>query len=89
MEAKVALEGLLQGSIRSVEFAGGLITVNAPRRDRVYLPGSFNPLHDGHKCVNRTPLLFRMCHFLDELIEQSHLLFPYRPHFCICLGKPA
>lgn len=49
MEAKVALEGLLQGSIRSVEFAGGLITVNAPRRDRVYLPGSFNPLHDGHK----------------------------------------
>lgn len=29
--------------------AGGNIYVDAPRPGRIYLPGSFNPLHDGHK----------------------------------------
>lgn len=28
---------------------GGNIYVDAPRPGRIYLPGSFNPLHDGHR----------------------------------------
>ena len=43
------LELLLGGKISSVEFAGGQVTVDAPRGGRIYLPGSFNPLHDGHR----------------------------------------
>lgn len=43
------LEELLKGSIDSVEYSGGQVICNAPRRNRIYLPGSFNPLHDGHK----------------------------------------
>ena len=43
------LQDLLDGCVRSVEFSGGQVIVDAPRRGRVYLPGSFNPLHEGHK----------------------------------------
>lgn len=43
------LQALLGGQLRTVEFAGGQVVVDAPRRRRVYLPGSFNPLHDGHR----------------------------------------
>lgn len=43
------LQELLEGRVRSVEYSGGQVIVDAPRRGRVYLPGSFNPLHDGHK----------------------------------------
>jgi hypothetical protein len=38
----------LNGRVETVEFSGGSIVVDAPRRGRVYLPGSFNPLHQGH-----------------------------------------
>jgi hypothetical protein len=44
------LQELLAGRVRCVEFSGGNVYVDAPRgRGRVYLPGSFNPLHEGHK----------------------------------------
>lgn len=44
------LQDLLAGRVRCVEFSGGCVYVDAPRgRGRVYLPGSFNPLHEGHK----------------------------------------
>ena len=46
------LELLEAGSIRSVEFCGGQVVVDAPRPGRVYLPGSFNPLHAGHRCTS-------------------------------------
>ena len=49
MAAGEPLQALLDGTVRSVEFAGGQVVVDAPRRGRVYLPGSFNPLHDGHR----------------------------------------
>lgn len=42
---------LLEGRVRSVEYSGGQVIVDAPRRGRVYLPGSFNPLHEGHRCA--------------------------------------
>ena len=42
---------LLAGRVRSVEYSGGQVIVDAPRRGRVYLPGSFNPLHEGHRCA--------------------------------------
>ncbi len=42
------LEELLAGRIPCVEFSGGRVFVGAPRGGRVYLPGSFNPLHEGH-----------------------------------------
>ena len=40
---------LLAGRVRAVEYSGGQVIVDAPRRGRVYLPGSFNPLHEGHR----------------------------------------
>ena len=40
---------LLEGKVRTVEYSGGQVVVDAPRSGRVYLPGSFNPLHVGHK----------------------------------------
>jgi len=43
------LQELLEGKLTSVEFSGGQVICNAARRNRVYLPGSFHPLHDGHK----------------------------------------
>ncbi|PNW82224.1 hypothetical protein CHLRE_06g278116v5 [Chlamydomonas reinhardtii] len=50
------LQRLLAGEVRCVEYSGGgpsgapaEVCVDAPRPGRVYLPGSFNPLHDGHK----------------------------------------
>ena len=43
------IEDLLADRVRSVEYAGGHTVVDAPRGGRVYLPGSFNPLHDGHR----------------------------------------
>ncbi|KAG2439524.1 hypothetical protein HXX76_004877 [Chlamydomonas incerta] len=50
------LQRLLAGEVRCVEYSGGgpsgapaEVCVDAPRPGRVYLPGSFNPLHEGHK----------------------------------------
>jgi hypothetical protein len=46
------LQKLLAGQVRCVEYSGGNVYIDAPRgRNRVYLPGSFNPLHDGHKAM--------------------------------------
>jgi hypothetical protein len=28
------------------------VTVDAPRRHKVFLPGSFNPLHEGNRCLH-------------------------------------
>lgn len=44
-----AVERLAGGFAETVEFSGGYVYVNAPRPNRMYLPGSFNPLHEGHK----------------------------------------
>lgn len=48
------LEALLEGRVGSVEFSGGQVICDAARRNRVYLPGSFNPLHDGHRWDPKT-----------------------------------
>jgi len=48
-EPRDPLEALLAGDADAVEFSGGRVLVDAPRGGRVYLPGSFNPLHDGHR----------------------------------------
>lgn len=46
------LQALLSGAVRCVEYSGGNVYVDAPRgRNRVYLPGSFNPLHEGHRAM--------------------------------------
>lgn len=44
------LRDMLSGRFKSIEFSGsgGLAVVDAPRPGRIYLPGSFNPLHSGH-----------------------------------------
>ncbi len=44
-----SIRSLLAGAVGTVEFSGGLVFLDAPRRNRLYLPGSFNPLHEGHK----------------------------------------
>lgn len=43
------LAEVLAGRLRTVEYSGGQVVVDAPRQGRIYLPGSFNPLHDGHR----------------------------------------
>lgn len=43
------LEALLQGKVKTVEYSNGQLIVDAPRRGRVYMAGSFNPLHKGHR----------------------------------------
>ena len=44
------LDGLLlQKRFRCVEFCGSEVVVDAPRHRHVILPGSFNPLHEGHR----------------------------------------
>jgi hypothetical protein len=47
------LPDLLAGRLRCVEFGAGgaAVAVDAPRPGRLYLPGSFNPLHDGHRAL--------------------------------------
>ena len=47
------LRDMLNGRFRALEFSGsgGGVVVDAPRPARVYLPGSFNPLHEGHKAL--------------------------------------
>lgn len=40
---------LLDGRIECVEFHGEHVIVNAPRHQKAVLPGSFNPLHEGHR----------------------------------------
>lgn len=49
---KELLRDMLNGRFKCLEFNGaGATVVDAPRPGRVYLPGSFNPLHDGHKTL--------------------------------------
>jgi hypothetical protein len=45
------LQNMINGRYKTLEFSGsgGMAIVNAPRPGRVYLPGSFNPLHAGHQ----------------------------------------
>lgn len=42
------VDQLIRGDVQTVEFSGGYIYLDAPRSHRMYLPGSFNPLHEGH-----------------------------------------
>ncbi|KXZ52323.1 hypothetical protein GPECTOR_10g955 [Gonium pectorale] len=48
-QAADPLQRLLRGEVRCVEYVGSEVVVDAPRRGRVVLPGSFNPLHEGHR----------------------------------------
>lgn len=43
------VEELLQGRVRTVEYSNGRVVVDAPRSGPVYMAGSFNPLHQGHR----------------------------------------
>ncbi len=43
------LAELLAGNVRCVELSGGRALLDMPRPGRIYLPGSFNPLHAGHR----------------------------------------
>ncbi|KAL3139080.1 hypothetical protein ABBQ32_005876 [Trebouxia sp. C0010 RCD-2024] len=43
------VKALLEGKVQTVEFSNGNVVVDAPRSSRVYMAGSFNPLHDGHR----------------------------------------
>lgn len=40
---------LLKGNVQTVEYSNGNVIVDAPRGGRVYMAGSFNPLHEGHR----------------------------------------
>lgn len=43
------VNALLEGKVQTVEFSNGSVVIDAPRPGRVYMAGSFNPLHDGHR----------------------------------------
>lgn len=40
---------LLKGDAHTVEYSNGNVIVDAPRGGRIYMAGSFNPLHEGHR----------------------------------------
>ena len=50
-----AVQALLDGELSCVEVSGPAggrrVLVDAPRHNVALLPGSFNPLHDGHRCA--------------------------------------
>jgi len=46
-----ALDGLLHGRTRVVELAGGRVVAAGAACPTVLLPGSFNPLHEGHTAL--------------------------------------
>ncbi len=82
-----------------MEFARGRVVVDAPRRDKIYLPGSFNPLHEGEvhtqthahthththtRCCRRANLL--RCRHLHVQAEFEKLSQdPEVPHACVCV----
>lgn len=43
------VKDLLEGRIQTVEYSSGNVVVDAARAGRVYMAGSFNPLHEGHR----------------------------------------
>ncbi len=43
------ISALLKGNVHTVEYSNGNVIVDAPRGGRVYMAGSFNPLHEGHR----------------------------------------
>lgn len=71
------VQALLDGRVRCVEFSGPVgdrrVVVDAPRSGALILPGSFNPLHDGHKCVlalghDRLHQDYMACHVLVMVV---------------------
>jgi hypothetical protein len=54
------ITALLDTKIRCVEFCGPrdarLMVIDAPRAHAVVLPGSFNPLHEGHMYDSDNPV---------------------------------
>lgn len=77
-EAKDPLKEVLAGSIRSVEYSGGNVYVDAPRQGRIYLPGSFNPLHDGHRSICTSSPHACLCFESMSCVQ----------HCVICLSMP-
>lgn len=53
---------LINGRISMVEFSRGQIYADAPRSKRVYLSGSFNPVHDGHRTLLDAACAARTAH---------------------------
>ncbi|KAL0028740.1 hypothetical protein WJX79_003641 [Trebouxia sp. C0005] len=43
------IDALLKGDVQTVEYSNGNVVVDAPRGGKVYMAGSFNPLHEGHR----------------------------------------
>eukprot|EP00878_Enallax_costatus_P037938 GHUV01043046.1.p1 GENE.GHUV01043046.1~~GHUV01043046.1.p1 ORF type:complete len:256 (+),score=113.07 GHUV01043046.1:93-860(+) len=55
LPAAEPLQDLIDGKVQCVEYSGGHVFVDAPRSaGKVYLPGSFNPLHEGHQGMLET-----------------------------------
>ncbi len=81
------LQELLEGRVRSVEYSGGQVIVDAPRRGRVYLPGSFNPLHEGHKCASCVDPTAHELGALDAArVALLQICFELVDHFYSTLG---
>jgi len=65
------LSDMVNGRVRTLEFsgAGARAVVDAPRPGRIYLPGSFNPLHEGHRELLETAC--RLCPGREGAYELS------------------
>lgn len=70
------LQRLLAGEVRCVEYCRNEVVVDAPRRRRVYLPGSFNPLHEGEGWTWRC-----IC---TQLAPARRLLWSGKPLRLVC-----
>ena len=66
------VEELLKGRVRTVEYSNGNVVVDAPRSGKVYMAGSFNPLHEGHRGMLAAAL--RLCRDRkgEQAVESQH-----------------
>ena len=68
------VKALLEAKVQTVEFSNGNVVIDAPRSGRVYMAGSFNPLHDGHRGMLAAALKARQD-------KQGQLFLPFAIKF--------
>lgn len=77
------IDVLYSGQIATLEVCGDQFIADAARKRRIYLPGSYNPLHEGHRSAlllpdHFSPVIWPMqgnlCSESDSLFSTWHFV---------------